>query len=230
MGGAERVTGHPTQQACTPLRSVLSDALQTTSSSLGRSVGNQPPIVTARPMFNLRSQRPGRSASFHPEQQSGTQPPILNPKAPSTPRSVPKGPVPLPDRSTPPPGSSFLPAGRASLPGKGSPLAGKGCPGAPRRRPRSPTLEVEQCSTCPRGSLGPPVAVKSWAVAVNSCPVAASFSSRGHRDRLPEHQDPLPFHERCSAPVLHRPCFRMVVRLWEFRGAGSPRRSTRRGE
>ena len=72
-----------------------------------------------------------------------------------------------------------------------SPRARNGRWGAPRRRPRSPTLEVEQCSTCPRGSLGPPVAVKSWAVAANSCPVAAnscpvaaSFSSRGHRDRL----------------------------------------------
>ena len=88
-------------------------------------------------------------------------------------------PIPLPDCRTPPPGPSLLPAGRASLPGKGSPLARKGCPGAPRRRPRSPTLEVEQCSTCPRGSLGPPGAFRS-------CPVAASFSSRGHRDRLPE--------------------------------------------
>ena len=191
---------HARREACTPLRSVLSDALQTTSASMGRSAGSQPPIVTARPMFSLRLQGPGRSASFNPEQQSGAQLPILSPKARSSPRSVPKGPIPLPDRSTPHPGPSFLPAGRASLPGKGSPLARKGCPGAPRRRSRSPALEVEQCSPCPRRPLGSPVAVKSWSVAANSCPVAGSFTSRGHRDCLPEHLDPLdplPVREWC---------------------------------
>ena len=93
---------HARREACTPLRSVLSDALQTTSASMGRSAGSQPPIVTARPMFSLRLHGPGRSASFNPEQQSGAQLPILSPKARSSPRSVPKGPIPLPDRSTPP--------------------------------------------------------------------------------------------------------------------------------